>query len=146
NYLTALTSYQRGAVAAGDQALVAAMRWQRSGGSKWLFQIDQADKLIVANTGGRFSARVALVLYEGLLRDPSPLDWAARPMEALAVLSTPHPLPYEHWLETALGVGASNADLAVEVADLARRHRFFSTLHLGGRTLALRWVLEAPLE
>ena len=35
-------------------------------------------------------------------------------------------------------------ELSLDVADRARRHRFYSTLPLGGRLLALRWVLEAP--
>ncbi len=33
----------------------------------------------------------------------------------------------------------------MEVADRARRHRFHATLPLGGRLLALRWILEAPV-
>ena len=37
-------------------------------------------------------------------------------------------------------------ELAIEIADRARRHRFFSTLPLGGRLLALRWILEGPDE
>jgi hypothetical protein len=33
---------------------------------------------------------------------------------------------------------------AVEISDRIRRHRFYSSLPMGGRLLALRWVLEAP--
>ena len=48
------------------------------------------------------SDRIALQLYEIVLRDPTPADWASSPMESITVLTTPHPLPYEHWFETAM--------------------------------------------
>lgn len=146
HYLSAIASYQHGAIEVGDKMLELSLAWMRKGGSKWLFQIDQGDKLCVANPGGRFGPRTAIVLYDQLLRDPGQYDWALRPRESLAVLTTPHPLPFEHWLEQALGPGIANADLGIDIADMARRHRFFSTLDFGGRTLALRWVLEAPEE
>ena len=37
-------------------------------------------------------------------------------------------------------------ELAIEVADRARRHRYLSTLPLGGRLESLRWVLEGTKE
>src|SRR6185295_10682729 len=55
----------------------------------------------------------------------------------------PHPLPYEHWFEATLKRN-KEPELAVEIADRVRRHRYFSTLPLGGRLLSLRWVLEGP--
>ena len=36
--------------------------------------------------------------------------------------------------------------MSLEVADQIRRRRFFSTLPLGGRLVALRWLLESPPE
>ncbi len=57
-------------------------------------------------------------------------------------LSTPHSAVYEHWFENTLDSGM---ELGLEVADRTRRHRFFSTLPLGGRLLSLRWVLESPI-
>jgi len=59
-------------------------------------------------------------------------------------LSSPHPLPYEHWLELALA--RRDQDKALNIADRIRRHRFYATQPLGGRLLALRWILEAPAE
>ena len=56
----------------------------------------------------------------------------------------PHGLIYEHWFEAA--VSRKDHELAVEVADRARRHRFLSTLPFGGRLESLRWVLEGPKE
>ena len=37
-------------------------------------------------------------------------------------------------------------ELALEIADRTRRHRYLSSLPFGGRLLALRWVLEGPPE
>ena len=66
------------------------------------------------------------------------------PMESLAVLSVPHQRSFEHWFKAA--VSRKDHELAMEVSDRARRHRFFSTLPLGGRLESLRWVLEARKE
>ncbi len=142
NHLTAVTAYQGGNVTAGDQALSAALAFQRSGGSLWMFQLGLADSRY---TGGDFSDRVGLALYEILLRDPSPGDWTSNPLECLSYLSTPHSAPLEHWFELALK-NSKQQELALEISDRARRHRFFSTLPMGGRLLALRWILEGPPE
>ncbi|HET6884090.1 MAG TPA: CHAT domain-containing protein, partial [Pirellulales bacterium] len=58
----------------------------------------------------------------------------------------PHPLSYEHWFEAALARKNKEHELALQIADMARRHRFLSSLTLdhGGRLLNLRWLLEAP--
>ncbi|HEY2827681.1 MAG TPA: CHAT domain-containing protein, partial [Pirellulales bacterium] len=149
NYVTAMTQYQAGAITAGDTALNSAIQWYKNGGSKWLFQIALADNLCVTNPNGRFDRHVAMPLYAQMLRDPTPSDWMLQPMDSLAVMATPHPLPFEHWFESAVQQGASaeaQAQAALEISELARRHRFLSTQPFGGRMLALRWVLEAPPE
>ena len=94
--------------------------------------------------GGVSAARAAIDLYQFVLRDPQPADWLTDPMESLAVLCVPHGLIFEHWFEAA--VARKDHELAMEVADRARRHRFLSTLPLGGRLESLRWVLEGPKE
>ena len=146
NYIKAMVNYQKGNVPAGDEAITAALNYERInsqgvGGSKWLFQIHLADDYVLGHHGPQLGAHRALGLYELLLRDPMALDWAAKPLESLAVLSDHHPLIYEHWFEMTL---QSGVDLSLEVADRAKRHRFLSTLPLGGRLMALRWVLECP--
>ncbi len=156
NYLTALTQYQRAEaasgdkgqplVSAGDAALTSALAWQKDG-AKRLFQIGLADRLCESNSEGRFGPRAALALYEQLLRDPTPADWMMRPLESLAVMATPHLAPFEHWFATVVQQDPQAAsELAIEVADLNRRHRFLTSLPLGGRLMALRWVLEAPTD
>ncbi len=142
NHVTSLTSYQLGNATDGDAALLNAMTYERHG-SLWVFQLNLANDMFVS---GALNERVGLLLYEALLRDPTPADWLSSPLECLALLMTPHPAPYENWFNALLKHGTENRDLAVEVADRKRRHDFYSTLPFGGRMLALRWLLEGPVE
>jgi tetratricopeptide (TPR) repeat protein len=141
NYLNALVAYQTGSVADGDQSLGAALKFQR-GASLWMFQVGLADTMYT--TGGT-SDRIANLLYEAVLREPTAADWSTSPLECLSVLATPHEAAIEHWFELALK-NNKEQEQAVEIADRARRHRFYSTLPLGGRLLALRWILEGPVD
>ena len=141
NVVAALTNYQARQVSAGDQALHAALTFQQTG-SLWMFQIGLVDSTYLS---GEIFDRVAALLYELVLRDPTPLDWAISPLEALTVMSRPHPVSYEHWFEATLKRG-KEPELALEIADRTRRHRYLSSLPFGGRLLALRWVLEGPPE
>ncbi|MEX0678811.1 MAG: CHAT domain-containing protein [Pirellulales bacterium] len=142
NYLTALAAFQGAGLEAGDRALAAALAFQRTG-SLWAFQIELADSRYLAGNG--VSDRVAMLLYDAVLREPTPADWTSNPLECLSVLSTPHGPALEHWFELALK-NTNGQELALEIADRARRHRFFSTLPMGGRLMALRWILEGPVS
>jgi hypothetical protein len=116
------------------------MNFQK-GSSKWLYRISLIDGLY---QGGGVTERIADLLFTDVLREPTRLDWAVDPLDTLAVGVVPHGLAYEHWFELALK--RKEQDKAFEISDRIRRHRFFSTQTLGGRVLALRWVLEAPPE
>jgi hypothetical protein len=94
--------------------------------------------------GGAASERILDALFGNVLREPAVQDWTLDPLDTLALLSSPHVLPYEHWLELALA--RRDSDKALNIADRIRRHRFYATQPLGGRLLALRWVLEAPSD
>ncbi|MBN2474341.1 MAG: CHAT domain-containing protein [Pirellulales bacterium] len=137
NFLSALVLFQQRRIADGDTALAAAMEYMRHG-SYWLFHIALADGLYTSGA----TPRVAMDLYSDVLREPQPSDWAADPMESLSVLVTPHPGPLERWFEVALQ--RKEHERAVEIADTARRHRFYSSLAYGGRLQGLRWILEGP--
>ena len=141
NFLAATVFFQAKKPADGEAALAAAMNFLRDG-SLWLFHISRVEEFCA--TSAAATARTALDLYQTVLRDPQPADWATDPMETLAVLMVPHSAAYEHWFEAA--VARHEHELAVEVADRTRRHRFLSTLPMGGRLESLRWVLEAPKE
>ncbi len=143
NYVSAVLSYTAGQVSAGDQALKSALNYMKAGGSFWLLHIGLTDKLYLSGNSN-LSPRDALQLYGLVLREPTPADWQSSPLESLAVLVTPHHLQLEHWFRAA--VSREQPEAALEIADLARRHRFYSTLFLGGRLLSLRWLLEGPEE
>jgi hypothetical protein len=140
NYQTARAALQAGNARTGGPALAAAMTYQKLA-SKRLFQIGLVDALYVSSG---VTERVADLLFAEVLREPTRTDWTVDPLESLAVGTVPHPLPYEHWFELALL--RKEQDKALHVADRIRRHRFHSTQALGGRLLALRWVLEGPRE
>jgi tetratricopeptide (TPR) repeat protein len=140
NHLKALVAYQMGQTDVGDVALAAAMTFQ-SVGSLRMYHIAFVDGLWLADS---ISERNAVDLYTRLLSDPTPSDWLIDPLESLSVLFVPHPLSYEHWFEAALARKNKEHELALQIADMAKRHRFLTTLDHGGRLLNLRWLLEAP--
>jgi len=143
NYLNALVLFQQRNIAAGDASLVTAMQYMQRG-SRWLFQIGYLDRRYAAGeigTRGPITPRSAMELYGEVLRDPQPADWGLDPMESLAAMTVPHPESWENWFRIALD--RKEYEAALEIADRARRHRFWSSLGYGGRLLALRWVLEA---
>ncbi|MEX2025649.1 MAG: hypothetical protein WEH44_00085, partial [Pirellulaceae bacterium] len=140
NYEFAKVQFMAGNQTPANAALAAAMAFQKAA-SRRLFQIALIDKLVTNGTPG-ITERTADLLYTNILREPTAADWVVEPMETLSVLSHAHVAPYEHWLEIALS--RKEYEKALNIADRIRRHRFFSTLPLGGRILALRWVLEAP--
>ena len=137
NYITALAQYQGGNAALGDEALIAALKIYK-GFSPWLFQLGLTTTELAK---GNLSSRNARTIFERLADDPTPADWVARPMDCMTVLSTPHHAVFEQWFDT---ISERNLDTALEVAERARRHRFYSSLPFGGRLLALRWLLEGP--
>ncbi|WP_202921209.1 CHAT domain-containing protein [Anatilimnocola aggregata] len=140
NYQAARIQLAQGNNLGGGTSLVAALGYQRKA-SPGLFQIALADAMF---TSGGVTERLADLLYANVLREPRPRDWQLDPLEVIAIQSTPHPIPMEHWFELALS--RKELEKALEIADRIRRHRFHSVVPLGGRLLALRWVLQAPKE
>ncbi|MCA9120576.1 MAG: CHAT domain-containing protein [Planctomycetales bacterium] len=139
-YVLALTSYEAGNVKAGDAAFAALMAYQRKSSLR-LFELGLIDRLV---TTANVTERVGNDLYSYALREPATKDWAIDPVETLSFVLTPHLAPLEHWFEVALK--RKEEELSIEITDRIRRHRFFTTLPMGGRLVALRWVLEAPAE
>ncbi|MEE2827302.1 MAG: CHAT domain-containing protein [Planctomycetota bacterium] len=139
-YLVALNQFLQGDSKDGLANLAKALRsFQR--GSRWLYQLALADSLVVS---GAVGDRQATALYSKLLRDPSLQEWRIDQMECLAFLTSSHVGAMERWFEIA--VSMRNFGLAMEVAELVRRHRFYSSLPLGGRMLGFRWMLHGPEE
>lgn len=132
--------FQTGNVAAGNTALATALAFQTKNSLR-LFQTGLADALYVS---GSVPERTADQLYAELLHETRPEDWARDPFDTLAVDLTPRPGPMERWMDLAMR--RNDSERALEIADQARRQKFHGSLPLGGRLLALRWVLDAPPE
>ncbi|MEO8493697.1 MAG: CHAT domain-containing protein [Planctomycetota bacterium] len=139
-YVLALASYEAGNVKAGDAAFATLMVYQRKS-SQRLFELTLIDRLV---TSGAVTERVGSELYNYALREPDAKDWTVDPVETLALVLTPHLPALEHWFEVSLK--RKEEERAIEISDRIRRHRYFTTLPMGGRLVALRWVLEAPRE
>jgi CHAT domain-containing protein len=142
NFVHALALYQSGQMGAGDAAFTAAMSFQRNG-SLWLFQIGLVDALL-NSAAAPLTPRVALDLYGNVLRDPLPADWLSDPVESMSALVVPHPVSYENWFNAA--IVRKEYERALEISDLAKRHRFNSSQEFGGRLTNLRWVMEGPAD
>jgi tetratricopeptide (TPR) repeat protein len=140
NFQAARASMAAGEGKPGAASLLAAITYQKAASPR-LFQIGLADAML---RGGAASERILDGIFDIVLREPTLQDWIHDPLDTLALLSTPHPLPYEHWLELALA--RRDSDKALNIAERIRRHRFYATQPLGGRLLALRWVLEGPSD
>ena len=137
-YVWALSNYSAGNLKVGDTAFTALMAYQ-SKSSFRLFELGLIDQLV---RSGGITERQASHLYEYCLREPTAKDWTIQPVETLSYVLTPHLGPLERWF--AISLKRKQNEDAIEISDRIRRHRFFTTLPMGGRLVALRWVLEAP--
>ena len=142
NHTQALASYQQGNLAAGDAAVNAALTFMQTGSLR-LFQMALTERLTADRS---LTPRMARDVWQVLLRDPLPTDWAVDPLETLTTLAVPHVNYFERWLELSLESKELDGRRALEISDLAKRHRFLSVQELGGRLLNLRWLLEGPAE
>ncbi|HEY1065377.1 MAG TPA: hypothetical protein VGE52_04685, partial [Pirellulales bacterium] len=136
--LAAQLAFRAGDAKTGEASLAAALGFMERA-SLWRLHVGLVDGLATTNV---FSAREALGLYGGVLRDPTPFDWLTDPLETLSYLSAADDAIRERWFETALA--RKQPEIALEIADSVRRERFFNTLPLGGRLTSLRWTLHHP--
>ena len=137
-YAQAHAEFQSGELTQGMSSLGTSMDLLRNSGI-WMFRLALVDRFFKSNS---ISERVADELYTLLLREPTAADWQIDPMETLSLVLTPHPGPYERWM--AIAIARQETDRAIEIADRLRRHVFYCSLPLGGRALALRWMVSAP--
>lgn len=142
-FIQALANFQVGNVEAGNNSITTALAFAANGGSTWLYQMSLADNMF---RSGNLTPRIAMDLYALVLRDPTTADWTYEPFESLAALTIPHGAIFEHWFDLAISREIKQHELALEISDRTRRHRFLSAQYLGGRVLNLRWLLEAPRE
>ncbi|QEG24202.1 hypothetical protein [Mariniblastus fucicola] len=136
-YTSAMIGFTEGNFAAGLADLSAALG-QYQNGSLWLFRLRRASDLISA---GAVSELEADKLYGSLLHDPTDAEWRFDPIEPMAFLTTDHVTAMENWFDIL--IRRRQYERALQVAELIRRHRFYSTMPLGGRLLAFRHGLNA---
>ncbi|MCC9609329.1 tetratricopeptide repeat protein [Blastopirellula sp. JC732] len=137
-YQLALMEYQRGNMIAGSAALNDAVKIQRVASPR-IFQTILTNEWFAA---GVLTERGAQLLYDNLLREPTDSDWATDPLDTITYQLTPNSIALERWFYSALE--RKQPELALEIADRIRRIRYFATLPLGGREMALRWILDSP--
>jgi len=138
-YLTALNSFLVGNNQAGFKQLQDAIGHLGTR-SKLQYRLRTADTV---NSQGGLTEKQADALYTQTLQDPSDLQWKLDPMEAMAFLLTPHVDAMQRWFTVV--VNRKRNGQALEIADAIRRHRFYSTLPMGGRLLSLRWVMHGSV-
>jgi hypothetical protein len=139
-FLQAVLQFMRGQVEAGGGLLAQALRAQ-AGVSPRDFQIVRLNEMY---DSGAVSPRTAVTLYEDVLVDPTPADWALSPLDVMAVLATNNAAAFDRWFVAALE--RKDAALAFSIAEQAKRRRFLASRPFGGRLLALSTILEAPME
>lgn len=139
-YLQAGAQLLQGQVTQGGELLGQALAAQ-AGASLRNFQIVRAGQLY---DSGALAPRIAIEVYSRLLADPTLVDWAYQPLDAMAVLRSNHDDAFNRWFLAA--VARKDLPLALDAAEAAKRRRFLASLPLGGRLAALRTILEAPLN
>jgi tetratricopeptide (TPR) repeat protein len=137
-YAEAILGYARADVRAGDAALATAIEISRPRSPR-LFQTTRLVELVVQGSGA-LSDRQAEALFAELLAPPADGDFAARPLDTLAVISSDRQDAFETWLAVATRRGA---DQAFEAGEALVRDRWLSARPLGGRRLAIDRLLAA---
>jgi len=137
-YVQAAAQLMRGKLEPGSEMLRQSLAAQANVSLR-TFQIGRTNEMYDSRI---VSPRVAVDLYASLMADPTPIDWLVHPLDAMAVLSTPHDASFDRWFIAALE--RKEAPLALEIAEKTKRRRFLASRPLGGRIAALRSILEAP--
>ena len=137
-YVTALNRFLTGNFVKGMSSLNGALQHFQKG-SLWLYRLRLAESLLASGT---LNALQADQLYTVLLHDPTDEEWLTDPFESIAFLASPHTASLERWFEIV--IQRRDYRRAVEIGEMLRRHRFFSSLPLGGRLMSFRWGIEAP--
>lgn len=136
-YVEAQAAYLEGNAGLGDEAITDSLALNR-GSSLRNFQVALANDRV---DGGQISSRVAVDVYANLLREPTSDDWAHDPLETITNIATGHEGAFARWLQAA--VARKEILPALDIADAAKRRRFWLAQPIGGRLLAIRYLLEA---
>jgi tetratricopeptide (TPR) repeat protein len=139
-YTSAVASFTEGNFAAGLSDLSGALQ-QYQNGSLWLYRLRLASDLVASKAVSELDADK---LFGSLLHDPTDAEWKFDPIEPMSFLATDHVTAMETWFDIL--VRRRQYERALQVSELIRRHRFYSTLPLGGRLMAFRHSLNAETK
>ncbi len=119
-----------------------AMRYMRRGSNRlWqLGNLGQRFQMNQITTQSTLTVRGADEIFKRLLSDPGVREWTLEPMECMAMSMFTPPEAYEYWFLAARE--RQDKERAFEIAEMARRQRFYSALPQGPRILALRLLFE----
>ena len=138
NFVAALAAYQQGNATLGDQALAQAMAFEKTG-SLWMFQIALAE--LVLHARDRPAARGHGPVQRAAARSDAD-RLGDGPVGSVGVMTIPHSASFDHWFDVA--IDRKDHDRVLEIADLGRRHRFLTTLDLGGACIICGGCWKAP--
>ncbi len=141
SYLDALIQFRAGNRDAATKSLQVALAFTQVSSLRQ-FQLNTVENL---RTNGKrlIGKRDIEKLYSRLLREPRDRDWRTEPLQTLSWLLVDHTSAMSRWFE--LLIDQRELDNAVGVAEQLKRHRFYSSLPLGGRLLSLRWLFEGDV-
>lgn len=136
-YAAAVVAYGKDA-AAGDAEIARALAIARSRSPR-LFQTELLVDLLREGSS-LVSDRQAEELFAAWLSDPSPRDFAADPLNALAVITAPRGAAFDTWVSVA---GRRGQEQTLAAAEATMRHRWQVAQPLGGRRASLTRFLTA---
>ncbi|MDR2346089.1 MAG: CHAT domain-containing protein [Planctomycetaceae bacterium] len=153
-YLTALANYSANrpfSLKIGDENLVKSITVNRHA-SLWMYHLELLEQSFLNGlvaTQGLISPHDASDLYEILLREPTAIDWATKPIDCITQMTCTNPKAYQRWFVVAATMLADK-EKAFDITELARRAAFYSilqnntppALQLNPRHLALRIMFE----
>ncbi|MDR2169763.1 MAG: CHAT domain-containing protein [Planctomycetaceae bacterium] len=153
-YLNAIIKYSANQpfnFKAGDDNLVKSILINRRA-SLWMHHFELLELAFIngkVSTSGLISPHEANDLYENLLRDPTAIDWAIRPVDSITLMTCVDPKAYQRWF-IVVSLMLADKEKAFDITELARRAAFYSilqnsappALQLTPRHLALRIMFE----
>lgn len=140
-YAAALTAYQAGDIATGDEELLRAIAIAQPRTPR-LYQTATLVELIVGGSTS-ISDRRAHELFQKLLGDPPPRSFSLDPLGMLASITAPRAEAFDVWTAAAARRGT---DAALLAAESTLRGRWLATQPLGGRRVAIETLLGTAPE
>ncbi|MFN6192032.1 MAG: CHAT domain-containing protein [Planctomycetia bacterium] len=137
-YAAALAGYAAGDTSSGDADLSRALAIAQARSPRLFQTAILAESLLSGSSD--ISDRQADALFAKLLGDPSPRDFTADPLAALAAASGRRPESFETWVAVASRRGK---EALLQAAEARLRARWLAAQPLGGRRTAIEALIAA---